>query len=119
MGRQADINATVVGDLLLTPDDLGAIAAVLARVTVQGDRYPAHLQARVGAEGVVMPARVARVSATRDGRCCRFHASGRFLHPAAQLKSPNVKRVFPGGAFRTSFRLFIRRSSVLMVIAKG
>jgi aryl-alcohol dehydrogenase-like predicted oxidoreductase len=32
----------------LSPDDLGAIADVLARVTVQGDRYPAHLQARVG-----------------------------------------------------------------------
>ena len=35
-------------DVVLTPDDLGAIAAVLATVTVQGDRYPAHLQARVG-----------------------------------------------------------------------
>jgi aryl-alcohol dehydrogenase-like predicted oxidoreductase len=35
-------------DVALTPDDLGAIAAVLATVTVQGDRYPAHLQARVG-----------------------------------------------------------------------
>ena len=35
-------------DIVLTPDDLGAIAAVLAKVTVQGDRYPAHLQARVG-----------------------------------------------------------------------
>jgi len=32
----------------LTSGDLGDIAAVLARVTVQGDRYPAHLQARVG-----------------------------------------------------------------------
>ncbi len=32
----------------LTPDDLGAIADVLAKVPVQGDRYPAHLQARVG-----------------------------------------------------------------------
>jgi aryl-alcohol dehydrogenase-like predicted oxidoreductase len=32
----------------LSPDDLRAIAGVLARVTVQGDRYPAHLQARVG-----------------------------------------------------------------------
>ena len=35
-------------DIALTPDDLGAIAAVLSKVTVQGDRYPAHLQARVG-----------------------------------------------------------------------
>ena len=32
----------------LTPGDLGDIADVLARVTVQGERYPAHLQARVG-----------------------------------------------------------------------
>ena len=32
----------------LTSGDLCDIAAVLARVTVQGDRYPAHLQARVG-----------------------------------------------------------------------
>ena len=28
--------------------DLAAIAQVLARVAVEGDRYPAHLQARVG-----------------------------------------------------------------------
>jgi aryl-alcohol dehydrogenase-like predicted oxidoreductase len=35
-------------DIVLTPDDLAAIAAALAKVTVQGDRYPAHLQARVG-----------------------------------------------------------------------
>ncbi len=35
-------------DVALTSDDLGAMAAVLATVTVQGDRYPAHLQARVG-----------------------------------------------------------------------
>jgi len=35
-------------DIVLTPDDLGAIAGALAKVTVQGDRYPAHLQARVG-----------------------------------------------------------------------
>ena len=35
-------------DVVLTPDDLAAIAAALATVTVQGDRYPAHLQARVG-----------------------------------------------------------------------
>ena len=35
-------------DVALTPDDLGTIAAALATVTVQGDRYPAHLQARVG-----------------------------------------------------------------------
>jgi len=35
-------------NVALSPDDLSAIAGVLARVTVQGDRYPAHLQARVG-----------------------------------------------------------------------
>lgn len=35
-------------DVTLTPDDLAAIADVLAKVAVQGDRYPAHLQARVG-----------------------------------------------------------------------
>ena len=34
--------------VVLTPQDLGAIADVLARVAVQGDRYPAHLQARIG-----------------------------------------------------------------------
>jgi aryl-alcohol dehydrogenase-like predicted oxidoreductase len=32
----------------LTSDDLREIEAVLSRVEVQGDRYPAHLQARVG-----------------------------------------------------------------------
>lgn len=32
----------------LGPEDLAAIADVLAKVTVQGDRYPAHLQQRVG-----------------------------------------------------------------------
>lgn len=32
----------------LSQTDLGAIAEVLANVAVQGDRYPAHLQARVG-----------------------------------------------------------------------
>jgi aryl-alcohol dehydrogenase-like predicted oxidoreductase len=32
----------------LSPDDLHTIAGVLAQVTVQGDRCPAHLQARVG-----------------------------------------------------------------------
>src|SRR3954471_13404169 len=32
----------------LTPDDLRSIEAALSQVTVQGDRYPAHLQARVG-----------------------------------------------------------------------
>jgi aryl-alcohol dehydrogenase-like predicted oxidoreductase len=32
----------------LTPADLGDIEAVLSAVTVQGERYPAHLQARVG-----------------------------------------------------------------------
>ena len=35
-------------EIVLTPDDLGAIAGALAKVTVQGDRYPAHLQASVG-----------------------------------------------------------------------
>lgn len=32
----------------LSQADLGAIAEMLANVAVQGDRYPAHLQARVG-----------------------------------------------------------------------
>jgi aryl-alcohol dehydrogenase-like predicted oxidoreductase len=32
----------------LTPDDLGKIEGALSRITVQGDRYPAHLQARIG-----------------------------------------------------------------------
>jgi aryl-alcohol dehydrogenase-like predicted oxidoreductase len=32
----------------LTSGDLSEIEGVLAKVTVQGDRYPAHLQARVG-----------------------------------------------------------------------
>jgi len=32
----------------LTSGDLGDIEGALAKVTVQGDRYPAHLQARVG-----------------------------------------------------------------------
>ena len=32
----------------LTPDDLRDIEGALSKVTVQGDRYPAHLQARVG-----------------------------------------------------------------------
>ncbi|MGO4563724.1 aldo/keto reductase [Rhizobium sp. 2YAF20] len=31
----------------LTEDDLGAIADAVSKITVQGDRYPAHLQARV------------------------------------------------------------------------
>lgn len=35
-------------DVKLTPDDRAAVAGVLARVAVRGDRYPAHLQARVG-----------------------------------------------------------------------
>jgi aryl-alcohol dehydrogenase-like predicted oxidoreductase len=35
-------------DIVLTSDDLAAIAGALAEVTVQGDRYPSHLQARVG-----------------------------------------------------------------------
>ncbi|WP_027554573.1 aldo/keto reductase [Bradyrhizobium sp. Cp5.3] len=34
--------------LTLSATDLAAIAEVLGNVTVQGDRYPAHLQARVG-----------------------------------------------------------------------
>jgi aryl-alcohol dehydrogenase-like predicted oxidoreductase len=32
----------------LTPDDVGEIEGALAKITVQGDRYPPHLQARVG-----------------------------------------------------------------------
>jgi aryl-alcohol dehydrogenase-like predicted oxidoreductase len=32
----------------LTPDDLGNIDGALARIAVQGDRYPPHLAARVG-----------------------------------------------------------------------
>lgn len=32
----------------LTTDDLGEIDNALAKVTIEGDRYPAHLQARVG-----------------------------------------------------------------------
>jgi aryl-alcohol dehydrogenase-like predicted oxidoreductase len=32
----------------LTPDDLRDIEGALSGITVQGDRYPAHLQARVG-----------------------------------------------------------------------
>lgn len=35
-------------DLILTEGDLQKIAAALAAVNVVGDRYPAHLQARVG-----------------------------------------------------------------------
>jgi aryl-alcohol dehydrogenase-like predicted oxidoreductase len=35
-------------DLELTYDDLTAIETAVSRVTVQGDRYPAHLQQRVG-----------------------------------------------------------------------
>jgi aryl-alcohol dehydrogenase-like predicted oxidoreductase len=34
--------------IALSPEDLGAIGQVLAHVTVQGDRYPSQLQARVG-----------------------------------------------------------------------
>ncbi|WP_349254071.1 aldo/keto reductase [Bradyrhizobium sp. CB1717] len=40
-----NLGATVV---TLSEADLAAIAGMLARVAVQGDRYPAHLQARVG-----------------------------------------------------------------------
>ncbi|QWV97954.1 aldo/keto reductase [Geomonas nitrogeniifigens] len=32
----------------LTPDDLSSIASALAKIEVHGDRYPAHLQQRVG-----------------------------------------------------------------------
>jgi len=32
----------------LTRDDLRDIDGALSQLTVQGDRYPAHLQARVG-----------------------------------------------------------------------
>ena len=32
----------------LTPDDLREIEGAVAKITVQGDRYPPHLQARVG-----------------------------------------------------------------------
>ena len=35
-------------DITLTADDLGTIEAALSGIAVQGDRYPAHLQARVG-----------------------------------------------------------------------
>jgi aryl-alcohol dehydrogenase-like predicted oxidoreductase len=35
-------------DLALTQDDLAAIEAAVSEVAVEGDRYPAHLQARVG-----------------------------------------------------------------------
>jgi aryl-alcohol dehydrogenase-like predicted oxidoreductase len=34
--------------LALTPDDLSEIDGAVSKITVQGDRYPAHLQARVG-----------------------------------------------------------------------
>ncbi|MGX1323793.1 aryl-alcohol dehydrogenase-like predicted oxidoreductase [Bradyrhizobium sp. USDA 377] len=42
---EENLGAAVV---TLSEADLAAIAGVLARVPVQGDRYPAHLQARVG-----------------------------------------------------------------------
>jgi len=32
----------------LTPDDLKRIEGTLSQIKVQGDRYPAHLQQRVG-----------------------------------------------------------------------
>ena len=35
-------------DLRLSSEDLAQIEAALSQVTVQGDRYPADLQARVG-----------------------------------------------------------------------
>ena len=50
-------------NVALTPNDLATIAAALTTVTVQGDHYPAHLQARVGR---LTGARVAGFSATRD-----------------------------------------------------
>ena len=42
---EENLGAAVV---TLSKADLTAIADVLAKVEVQGDRYPAHLQARVG-----------------------------------------------------------------------
>ena len=35
-------------DLELTPDDLREIEAAAARITIQGARYPEHLERRVG-----------------------------------------------------------------------
>jgi aryl-alcohol dehydrogenase-like predicted oxidoreductase len=35
-------------DVELSPDDLRDIRSAVSRITVQGDRYPAHLQQRVG-----------------------------------------------------------------------
>ncbi|RYF97588.1 MAG: aldo/keto reductase, partial [Caulobacteraceae bacterium] len=35
-------------ELDLSGEDLDAIETALSQVTVEGDRYPAHLQARVG-----------------------------------------------------------------------
>ncbi|RKG73755.1 aldo/keto reductase [Corallococcus terminator] len=35
-------------DVRLTPEELRDIQGALSQITVQGDRYPAHLQARVG-----------------------------------------------------------------------
>ena len=35
-------------EIELTPDDLRDIESALADITVEGDRYPAHLAARVG-----------------------------------------------------------------------
>jgi aryl-alcohol dehydrogenase-like predicted oxidoreductase len=35
-------------DVDLTPDDLREIESALAQIHIQGDRYPAHLQSRVG-----------------------------------------------------------------------
>lgn len=42
---EENLGAAVV---TLSQADLAAIAKVLAKVTVEGNRYPAHLQARVG-----------------------------------------------------------------------
>lgn len=35
-------------DVVLTPEDLRSIDEVMASVTIEGDRYPAELQKRVG-----------------------------------------------------------------------
>jgi len=42
---EENLGATSVN---LTPDDLLAITGALSQIAVQGDRYPASLQARVG-----------------------------------------------------------------------
>ena len=42
------IENTDAAAVQLTPDDLREINDAAAKITVQGARYPAHLQARVG-----------------------------------------------------------------------